>query len=907
LDGYTLRFAVKVLIAALAIPLPFLYQRIDTGHWRSLRYPVNAFLILLAALSVPSYFDFGTFRYGRYINPHDVFHYYIGAKYSREISYADLYRCTLLADMEGKKVFKGPNIRNLDTHGFEPVAGALRQGEEIKQRFSPGRWNEFKHDILFFESIMPARKWNQILTDKGYNATPVWNSVARFLTNRASTDNWLALNALLLIDPLLMSLAFAALWWAFGWRVAFFAAIYFDTNFMGSFVHIKGALLRLDWVMLLVIATCLLKKGRYKSAGVVMAYSSMARVFPAIFMFGIGTKLIFRAIEYVREAARTRKFIALNEQDRRYIAFLLAFAIACAALAAIATIDDGGIARWHSFSQKISVHNSDISTTRVGFKYIFLSPFKTFGEKVNGFKEHTTLWRLLMAVLLILAAFPTRRIEDYETIPYGFAPAFFLTAPTFYYYVMLVVPLLFFAPKIARWPRAIGMAGMFAICAASYLLSRPWPLGFSLCLMMSCMLLALVVHIMATAFWAGRPETVPAPSPPDTPAMAPPAGRPTRKERYGKRKKGAAGKSANAPKPSRQEAARPEKPLVSAHLRRVFVGGAVACAILLLAAALVWAFHRTNAPLPRSAETSSDDVQIVLVGDVMLARNVAASIEKHNMDYTFPFQKTLQYTTNADLACCNLECPVTQRGEALSKNYTFHAAREALAGLRSAGFDLVSLANNHVLDFGPPGLEDTLQALMADQIGCLGITTDDAPQTPAIFDIKGVKIGWLAYADPNTKYAYAKEYLQFPTRPARAEKEIVRGDIARLRPQVDVVVVCIHWGTEYQTQPDPWQVELGRFIIDCGANIVAGHHPHVLQEPEWYNGGLIIYSLGNFVFDQHSRPATRLSRLFRVFVNKGGISRAEYLPLEITNQDWQPTPTAPSFVSFTPPTGMQSN
>ena len=896
-ENYALRLVVKTVIPALAIPLTFLYQRVDTGHMRFLRHALNAILILLAVLSVFSYFDFGYFRYGRYINPHDVFHYYIGAKYSREIDYADLYRCALMADMEGKKVFKGPSIRDLSTHSFEPVSRALQEAGKVKARFSPERWQEFKHDILFFQSIMPASKWNQVLTDKGYNATPVWNSVARFLTNRVSTDNWVALNALLLIDPLLMILAFAALWWAFGWRAAFFAAVFFDTNFMGSFVHIKGALLRLDWVMFLVIATCLLKKGYYKSAGALMAYSAMARVFPAIFLFGIGVKVLFRATQYVREVAQTRKLVIPNEQDRRYIAFFLALAIASAAFVGIATLDDGGPQRWQSFSEKIAVHNNDISTTRVGFKYIFLSPFKSFGEKVAGFEQHRGLWRFLMLVLLLVAVFPARRLEDYETIPYGFVPAFFLTAPTFYYYVMLVVPLLLFAPKMNRWPRAIGMAGMFAVCVASYWLNRTVPLEFRLCLIMSWMLQALVVYMMAVSFWArgplaqqAAPEPQPAPAPP-------PTGKETARNRRKKRKAAASSKTADAPKPLPRESVPAEKPSPM-RLKRILPWGA-AVVIVLLVVGLAWAVYRAGTAASPTPVASSKDAELVFVGDVMLSRNVAESVKKHNMDYTFPFQKTMQYTSEADLAFCNLECPVSERGEGITKRYIFRADPRAVSGLRAAGFDVASLANNHILDFGPPGLEDTIKALTDNQITYIGITTDDAPQTPAIFDVRGIRVGCLAYADPNTEYAYAKEYFQYPTRPAKGEKEVIRADIEKLKPQVDIVVVCIHWGTEYETQPDAWQQELGHHIIDCGANIVAGHHPHVLQDPESYKGGIIIYSLGNFVFDQHSRPATRLSRLFRIYVNKGGIVRAEYLPLEIVNLDWQPIPTAPSFIPFT--------
>lgn len=893
MENEALRQILKVVLTACAVPLPLLLQRVETGRVKFLRFVLYPLLIMLAGVSALSYFDFGHFRYGRYINPHDVFHYYIGSKYSREIDYADLYRCALLADMEGKKVYKEKNVRDLSTHGYENVSHALQEAAKVKAHFSPERWAEFKHDIAYFISIMPASKWNAVLLDKGYNATPIWNGVARFLTNRVSTDNWAALNALLLIDPLLMILGFAAVWWAFGWRAALIAAIFFNTNFMGSFVHIKGALLRLDWVIFLVIATCLLKKERYKTAGALMAYSAMARVFPAVFVFGLGVKTAFRAFEYARETAKARKLVPLTAQDRRYVAFFLAFAIASGVFASIATVEDGGTHRWHSFSQKISVHNSDISTTRVGFKYIFLSPFNSFQEKGIAFQNHHVLWRILTLALLLLAAVPARRIKDYETIPYGFVPAFFLTAPTFYYYVMLIVPFLFFASRLDSLTRSLGAAGMFLISFVSYWQNQTIPFGFDLCLRISWMFQILVLYIMAAAYFTKRPVVELAAAEPQ-PIPIPPPAEDKHKHRSKKRKGTAAHKAVAAPQPPPSKVAPPQ-------LKRILPWAATAAGVILTAFLAGWALRHTSTPRPQTASRTADCVELVFVGDVMLSRNVAQSVKQHNIDYTFPFQNTLKYTNAADLAFCNLECPVSERGESLSKRYVFRAEPRAITGLKAAGFNVATLANNHVLDFGPDGLQDTIKVLDDNKITHLGITTNDAPQTPAVFTVKGTRIGCLAYADPKAEYAYAKEYYQYPTRPAKAEKETIRADIARLKPQADIIVVCIHWGTEYETLPNAEQQDLGRFIIDSGANIVAGHHPHVLQDPEWHNGGVIIYSLGNFVFDQHSRPATRLSRIFRIGVNKGGIALAEYLPLEITNQDWQPTPTASAFVAFPNP------
>lgn len=859
-DG-AMRFILKAVIGGAGIPMALLCCWLARRGGRKPKMAAMAVLAVLALCAVASYFEFGYLRFGRYLNPHDVFHYYIGAKYSPEVDYADLYRAVLVADMEGRALYKSPKIRNLDTHGYEDVAGVLAHAAQYKERFTPERWAEFKKDIQFFELAVPTSKWNQVLQDKGYNATPVWNAIARFLTRFAPTDSRLGMNALIAIDPILLGITFAIVTWAFGWQAMLFAVLFFGTNFMMAFVHIRGAFLRLDWIACLVIATCLLHKRYYKTAGVLMAYSAMARVFPAIFLFGLGVKFGFKLLGYARGFWKTRKWERIDDETKRYIGFFAMFAVASVVLVGMSIVADGDAHRWDSFAKKISVHNNDISTTRVGFKYIFLAPVESFGGKAAAFEAHQTLWRVMMAVFLLALVWPARRLEDYETIPFGFAPAFFLAAPTFYYYVMLVVPLLLFAPKLYSWPRAIGLASLFVFSSLAYVINLFIPLNFLSCLILSSMLLVFVCYLAGVAMWN---RAVPAA------VAACDVVRPS---------------SVGAPGTSRR-ALGDKTWLIATGL--VFAG----CVI-------VWMAARAGKPHEAVAppvQTDSKDVVLGFAGDVMLARNVAKAVKNNGGDYAYPFLQVAGYVRSCDLAMCNLECPVTDRGDRVSKSYMFRAEPSALAGLVSAGFDIVTLANNHVLDYGMVGLEDTIAHLHERRIPYVGLCGNDTPQEPVVLEAKGVKIGFLGYADPEYPFSYAKEYLKFPMRPAKGDRETIKADIARLRPTVDVVVVAMHWGIEYVQTVDTHQRELGHFLIDAGADIVAAHHPHVQQPPELYGRGLIIYSLGNFVFDQHTRPPTRESRLYRVYVGKKGFIRAEYLPLEILDQDWQPAPVSSSVV-----------
>ena len=298
----------------------------------------------------------------------------------------------------------------------------------------------------------------------------------------------------------------------------------------------------------------------------------------------------------------------------------------------------------------------------------------------------------------------------------------------------------------------------------------------------------------------------------------------------------------------------------------------------------------------KAGDASSGDVALVFVGDVMLSRNVAKSIDAAGRDFSFLFEGVASHIRGADIAFCNLECPLSERGETEKKKNAFRAPTASAAGLVSAGFDIVSLGNNHSLDFGDLAAADTQATLDEAGVKYVGISEGDAPQAPVIMEAGGLKFGFLAYCTPRWKSYLFKGYSQ---RVHFADKEILERDIGAVRDQVDILVVSMHWGLENETEPNEIQLDLGRFMIEQGVDIVAGHHPHVLQAPAFYKSGLILYSMGNFVFDQRGE-IHRQSCIYRVFVQEGGVSGAEFLPVEILKGTWQPMPQSDSFVALTP-------
>ena len=496
-DIIQLKAVLSPAVACAAIVLVFVWCFLERWKVKS-KIPWAVLGVVLlggAILSVAIYFELGHFRYDRYINPHDTFHYYMGSKYSPELGYSHLYSSALVADMtEGRRLYSAKStIRDQGNYRYVAVRTVLKDAQKYRALFSDERWDEFKKDIAFFQSIMPRQKWNRVLRDKGYNATPVWNMVARSLTNAYSTDSWWFVCYLLGLDLMLVAIMFVLIYAAFGWNAMALAVIFFGVNFFMTFVHIKGAILRLDWVTMLVMAVCMLKLGRYKTAGAMASYATLARVFPAIFLFGMGSKLVW-------EFFRTRKI------NRRYVEFFATFVIVAAVLVGASIVNDGDLHLWREFKEKISLHNNDLSSTRVGFKYIFLDTSRAEGswfsyveKKQQEFAERKVSWWAIQAAVLLVSFFAVRNLTAHEALAYGIVPAFFLIAPTFYYYVMLIVPFMFFAARIESIPRAIGLAWLFGVSIAAYFFYRKYQLSLHQFYIVSWILMSFVAY---TAFAA---------------------------------------------------------------------------------------------------------------------------------------------------------------------------------------------------------------------------------------------------------------------------------------------------------------------------------------------------------------------------------------------------------------------
>ena len=235
---------------------------------------------------------------------------------------------------------------------------------------------------------------------------------------------------------------------------------------------------------------------------------------------------------------------------------------------------------------------------------------------------------------------------------------------------------------------------------------------------------------------------------------------------------------------------------------------------------------------------------VAAVGDLMFARDVVTLMEQFGPAY--PFERVAALLAGSDLLIGNLEGTFTERGERLDKYYTFRAPPPLAETLIEAGFDAVSLANNHALDFGTEGLLDTLDALDTLGVAHFGAGLDRGEaEAPLILQANGAFVALLGFS--GVEASIFAEGNQPGV--ARAELEAVASSVASIAPAVDFVIVVFHFGTEYDPVPTEQQRALAAAAADAGASLVIGHHAHTLQPWERRGNTLILYGLGNFVFD----------------------------------------------------------
>jgi poly-gamma-glutamate synthesis protein (capsule biosynthesis protein) len=265
-------------------------------------------------------------------------------------------------------------------------------------------------------------------------------------------------------------------------------------------------------------------------------------------------------------------------------------------------------------------------------------------------------------------------------------------------------------------------------------------------------------------------------------------------------------------------------------------------------------------------------VSFCAVGDILLDRGTRSIIRQHGVDY--PFENVAAFIRPFDLAYANLESPVSARGRSTGKIYCFRADTNFFAGVEHAGFDIIAIANNHTIDWGSTAFFDTKDIIERHGLVPVGACDSALEVQPVIVEKNGLRFAFIANVGIPLRGVV---WPLLRTGPGQADIGTITAAIRKIRPKVDFVIVGLHWGVEYQYQPMPENVTWAHQLIDAGADLVVGSHPHILQPVEVYNQRLILYSLGNFVYDQH-KIYQRQSGIFTCVFRKGEIDSAAFVP-----------------------------
>ena len=274
----------------------------------------------------------------------------------------------------------------------------------------------------------------------------------------------------------------------------------------------------------------------------------------------------------------------------------------------------------------------------------------------------------------------------------------------------------------------------------------------------------------------------------------------------------------------------------------------------------------------------------IAFGDHPLCAGFGAdsTFKKHKP--TFPFHHVKPVLDDCDLLFGNLECTLSQahRSPRDHNSVQMRGRPDYVVGLADSGFDVLNLANNHALQHGEQAFRETVGLLSQHGIAATGVNFEDhLVGIPTVVEREGLSIAFLGYS------LRPRQYFDQPPIYTEGHQDLILRDIKKIRGVVDIVIASVHWGEEFIQHPSPLEIQLGRQMVSAGADLVIGHHPHVMRGIEKYENGYIAYSLGNFVCDMLWDDSLRETGVFLCELSKGGVSNVRVVPCYI-NDEFQP-------------------
>lgn len=371
--------AVDVIKGAIAVAAAgcVFYERYRVIQKRPIAERWKKFVgVTLAVAAIGAYFNGFYSPYPKFFHRWDQFHYYMGAKYFKELGYDGLYKCALIAqdemgvishteedgrtyriDLSKEARHPDRKIRNLGGDNLlKPAINFLEHPEECTTAFQPARWEQFKADVKFFRIVSGKGYWEDMLKDHGYNPPPVWTIMGRFLSElHPATVGYCQFLASL--DIFYTIGMFAALWWAFGWRVFAVAAIFYGCEHTATSYWTFGAFLRQDWLFFLVLSVCLLRKQYPKLAGAALVYAGLLRIFPGLVVVGL---LVAVGWTVYRK----------HKMSREQIQMLIGGTASAAVLIAISMAVSGPKSYLDFYKHTLQVHDQTPLTNHTGLRVL---------------------------------------------------------------------------------------------------------------------------------------------------------------------------------------------------------------------------------------------------------------------------------------------------------------------------------------------------------------------------------------------------------------------------------------------------------------------------------------------------------------------------------------------------------
>ena len=440
-------YRAKAAIAFLALFLSVREARRRREGRPTARWISPAIAAFLAALAIGAHYNFGNPVYEGIFHRNNVFHHFLGAKYAVELGYTRLYACVAVAQSElgpeEAEDLRTRRMRDLEHDDIVFARTALEHPEQCKDRFTPERWSAFVTDVHFFRSTADRAYWDEMQLDHGFNAPPVWTAFVNVLTAKLAATRGVVLG-LASLDVLLLAGAFAALGWAFGWRTACLALIFWGVQHPANHLWVSGSLLRHDWFAWLLVSLALLKKRRFLGAGIAFAAATSLRLFPVVLLVG-------PLVVIVAHVWRTR---SLRKSHLRFIAGgALGGVLLVGASTAVL-----GVHAYSDFAAHIRVHERTPAANHLGLRALFMvdwdgsmeakvnpslpDPLRPWREaRIAQYESNKTLYvagafALLVPLLLVLR----RRRSLWPALALSVVAVYAALQLASYYFAVLLLP-----------------------------------------------------------------------------------------------------------------------------------------------------------------------------------------------------------------------------------------------------------------------------------------------------------------------------------------------------------------------------------------------------------------------------------------------------------------------------------